>query len=182
MCYNVELIFIFALFAFLSSNCSLHLTHDWSKYYYIKVTNFCDDRSVSFLNLALFSSIPEMMTACWWGTGAVTTPTVWHRRPGLAAPKSCSPTPAARCPSATLSAGSMPPSLTPVRLWSKRKWSTINPTFFIFPLNFPGLSSFALLGDPIANRNQLLLCTRQWRKPENWHHPTRKWQDWPHSH
>lgn len=54
--------------------------------------------------------------------------------------------------------------------------------FEIFPLNFPCLSSLALLGDPIASRNQLLLRTRQWRKPENWHHPTRKWQDWSHSH
>lgn len=64
---------------------------------------------------APLSWILVMMRACSWATGAATTPTAWHRLPGPAAQRSCSPTPPARCPSATLSAGSTPPSSTPVR-------------------------------------------------------------------
>lgn len=56
-----------------------------------------------------------MMKAFWWGTGVVTTPMEWHPLPGPAARTSCSPTTAARCLSATLSAGCTLLFSTPVR-------------------------------------------------------------------
>lgn len=39
------------------------------------------------------------------------------------------------------------------------------------------LSSLALSRHPIASGDQLLLCSRQWWKSENWHHPFWQWPD-----
>lgn len=78
--------------------------------------------------LVEISWIPVTRTACWWGTGAATTPTEWHPLPGQAAQTSCSPTPAARCLCATPSAGSTLPSSTPVRATKTHaveKWWTV---------------------------------------------------------
>lgn len=64
----------------------------------------------------ILSSTPVTTTVCWLVTGVATTPSEWRPHPGQAAPTSCWATPAARCRSAMLSAGSTLQSSTPVRL------------------------------------------------------------------
>lgn len=77
----------------------------------------CDSSEQYMCNLlfVVFSWTLVMTMACWWGAGVATTATEWRPLPGLAAQTFCSATPAARCLSATLSAGSTPPFSTPVR-------------------------------------------------------------------
>lgn len=75
------------------------------------------NQSSGYLKPGLFpcSWTLGMMKVFWWGTGVVTTPTEWRPLPGPAARTSCSPTTAARCLSATLSAGCTLLFSTPVR-------------------------------------------------------------------
>lgn len=105
-----------------------------------------------------------MTTACWWGTGVVITHTVSRRRPGPAAWRSSWTTPAAEeRPSATPSAGSTPPSSTPVR--TRTRHSLIGHMIGVYMIVLLLPHSLALSRDPREGRDKLLLCPRQWRQP-----------------